>query len=96
MPDGQCRPLEGVARSAAGVLLNSGASRSNSTATAKRAIEVGLEVNAGHDLNLHSLPPFLKAVPQVAEVSIGHALIADALEFGLPETVRKYLAACEH
>ena len=65
-------------------------------ATAKRAIEVGLEVNAGHDLNLHNLPPFLQAVPQVAEVSIGHALIADALEFGLPETVRKYLAACEH
>ena len=63
-------------------------------ATAKRAAEVGLQVNAGHDLNLHNLSPFLKAVPQVMEVSIGHALIADALEFGLAATVRKYLAAC--
>jgi pyridoxine 5-phosphate synthase len=52
-------------------------------------------VNAGHDLNLQNLPPLLKAAPQIAEVSIGHALIADALEFGLPETVRKYLRACE-
>jgi pyridoxine 5-phosphate synthase len=63
---------------------------------AKRAVEAGLEVNAGHDLNLQNLGPFLKAVPQVAEVSIGHALIGDALEFGLAETVRKYLAACGH
>jgi pyridoxine 5-phosphate synthase len=64
--------------------------------TARRAAEVGLEVNAGHDLNLDNLPPFLKQVPRVAEVSIGHALIGDALEFGLSETVRKYLAACGH
>ncbi|MEO6435135.1 MAG: pyridoxine 5'-phosphate synthase [Tepidisphaeraceae bacterium] len=64
-------------------------------ATARRAAEVGLKVNAGHDLNLHNLPAFLKAVPQVAEVSIGHALIGDALEFGLAETVRKYLRACD-
>ena len=62
-------------------------------AAAKRAIEVGLGVNAGHDLNLQNLPPFLKAVPNVLEVSIGHALIADALEFGLPETVTRYLRA---
>jgi pyridoxine 5-phosphate synthase len=48
-------------------------------------------VNAGHDLNLHNLPPFLEKVPSVLEVSIGHALIADALEIGLPETVRAYL-----
>jgi pyridoxine 5-phosphate synthase len=65
-------------------------------AAAKRAYEVGLDVNAGHDLNLDNLPPFLKQVPRVAEVSIGHALIGDALEFGLPETVRKYLKACGH
>lgn len=65
-------------------------------AAAKRATDLGLGVNAGHDLNLANLPPFLNAVPQVAEVSIGHALIADALEFGLPETVRKYLKACSH
>jgi len=62
--------------------------------TASRAGEVGLKVNAGHDLNLQNLNPFLKAVPNVLEVSIGHALIADALEFGLAETIRKYLAAC--
>jgi pyridoxine 5-phosphate synthase len=51
-------------------------------------------LNAGHDLNLHNLAPFLAAVPGVQEVSIGHALIGDALEFGLAATVRKYLAAC--
>ena len=63
-------------------------------AAAERAVECGLEVNAGHDLNLDNLPPFLKNVPGVAEVSIGHALIGDALEFGLAETVKRYLAAC--
>lgn len=63
-------------------------------ATARRAAELGLGVNAGHDLNLQNLPPLLRAAPQIAEVSIGHALIADALEFGLPATVTKYLAAC--
>lgn len=62
--------------------------------TAKRAHELGLGINAGHDLNLDNLPNFLARVPHVAEVSIGHALIGDALEFGLPETVRKYLKAC--
>jgi pyridoxine 5-phosphate synthase len=60
-------------------------------ATAKRALEVGLEINAGHDLNRDNLPLFLTKVPGVEEVSIGHALIGDALEFGLPETVKKYL-----
>ena len=63
-------------------------------AAAGRAHELGLGVNAGHDLNLHNLAPFLKKVPRIAEVSIGHALIGDALEFGLPETVKKYLQAC--
>ena len=61
---------------------------------AKRAGELRLGVNAGHDLNLPNLPPFLARIPNVLEVSIGHALIADALEFGLAETVRKYLKAC--
>jgi pyridoxine 5-phosphate synthase len=65
------------------------------TAAARRAAEFGLGINAGHDLNLLNLPPFLKTVPGVLEVSIGHALIADALEFGLPETVRKYMAATQ-
>jgi pyridoxine 5-phosphate synthase len=63
-------------------------------AAARAAAEAGLGVNAGHDLNLLNLPPFLARVPNVLEVSIGHALIADALEFGLPETVKKYLSAC--
>jgi pyridoxine 5-phosphate synthase len=52
----------------------------------------GLGVNAGHDLNRHNLAAFLAAVPGVDEVSIGHAIIADALEFGLAATVRMYLA----
>jgi len=63
-------------------------------AAAASAIATGLEVNAGHDLNLANLPPFLARVRGVAEVSIGHALIGDALEFGLFETVKKYLSAC--
>jgi pyridoxine 5-phosphate synthase len=60
---------------------------------ARSAQAQGLGVNAGHDLNLHNLAPFLGAVPQVLEVSIGHALIADAIELGLAEAVRRYLAA---
>ncbi len=59
-------------------------------AAARAAQAAGLGVNAGHDLNRHNLPDFLRAVPGVAEVSIGHALIADALEFGIAETVRAY------
>lgn len=54
---------------------------------------LGLGVNAGHDLNLENLPLFLQTVPNVLEVSIGHALIADALELGLAETTRRYLLA---
>jgi len=62
-------------------------------AAAEAALAAGLGVNAGHDLNRANLGPFLAAVPGVLEVSIGHALIADALEFGLADTVRMYLAA---
>jgi pyridoxine 5-phosphate synthase len=58
---------------------------------AHAAIAAGLGINAGHDLNRDNLTAFLAAVPGVLEVSIGHALIADALEFGLAETVRAYL-----
>ena len=54
----------------------------------------GLGINAGHDLNLDNLGQFLKEVKNVDEVSIGHALIADALEFGLADTVRRYAAIC--
>jgi pyridoxine 5-phosphate synthase len=60
-------------------------------ATASAAHAQGLGLNAGHDLNRDNLADFLRAVPGVQEVSIGHALIADALELGLTETVRTYL-----
>jgi pyridoxine 5-phosphate synthase len=53
----------------------------------------GLQVNAGHDLNVANLPGFLRRVRGVEEVSIGHALIADALEFGMESSVRRYLDA---
>ena len=65
------------------------------TATAQAALQEGLGINAGHDLNRHNLADFLRAVPGVQEVSIGHALIADALELGYAETVRDYLR-CIH
>jgi len=58
---------------------------------AKVAAEVGLELNAGHDLNLENLNYFYKNIPGLKEVSIGHALIADALWFGLENTIQKYL-----
>jgi pyridoxine 5-phosphate synthase len=58
---------------------------------ARAAQRAGLGVNAGHDLNRENLPAFLQTVPSVLEVSIGHALIADALELGLDKTVREYL-----
>ena len=54
------------------------------------ALDAGLAVNAGHDLNRDNLTPFLRAVPGVSEVSIGHALIADALELGYEATVVAY------
>jgi len=61
------------------------------TATAQAAHEVGLGVNAGHDLSQTNLTDFLRQVPGVQEVSIGHALIADALEQGYAATVQAYL-----
>ena len=64
-------------------------------ATARAALAEGLGLNAGHDLNRANLSDFLRAVPGVLEVSIGHALIADALELGYTETVRDYLR-CIH
>jgi pyridoxine 5-phosphate synthase len=59
--------------------------------SAERADAVGLGVNAGHDLDQANLGPFLRAVPKVLEVSIGHALIGEALYDGLVPTVRNYL-----
>lgn len=64
-------------------------SRFSQSARAAAAIDLG--VNAGHDLNRDNLIEFLKAVPGVLEVSIGHALVADALELGYAATVRDYL-----
>ena len=61
-------------------------------AAAARA--AGLGVNAGHDLNLDNLADFVRGAGPIDEVSIGHALIGDALELGMAETVRRYLAAC--
>jgi pyridoxine 5-phosphate synthase len=67
-----------------------GAQLERYAAAARAALAVGLGINAGHDLNRANLTDFLRAVPGVQEVSIGHALIADALELGYAETVRDY------
>ena len=58
---------------------------------AKAALDAGLGVNAGHDLNRDNLAAFVHTVPGVQEVSIGHALIADALELGYAATIKAYL-----
>ena len=60
--------------------------------TAKIAINGGLEINAGHDLDLNNLEYFAKEVPGLKEVSIGHALVCDALYYGLNNTIQMYLA----
>jgi pyridoxine 5-phosphate synthase len=65
------------------------------TETAQAAKAVGLEVNAGHDLSRENLTDFLRAVPGVREVSIGHALISDALELGYAAAIKAYLAAID-
>jgi pyridoxine 5-phosphate synthase len=59
---------------------------------AKEAAKHGLGLNAGHDLNLHNLSYFSKNIPHLLEVSIGHALICDALYLGLEETIKQYLS----
>lgn len=61
--------------------------------TAAAALDLGLGINAGHDLNCDNLPQFLQVVPGVLEVSIGHAFMADALEMGYAQTTQSYLAA---
>jgi pyridoxine 5-phosphate synthase len=58
---------------------------------AQAALDAGLGVNAGHDLNRDNLAAFITALPGVAEVSIGHALVADALELGYTVAVQDYL-----
>jgi pyridoxine 5-phosphate synthase len=61
-------------------------------AAAQAALDAGLGVNAGHDLNRDNLTAFAQQVPGLQEVSIGHALIADALELGYTATIQAYLA----
>ncbi|MCJ8052282.1 pyridoxine 5'-phosphate synthase [Shinella curvata] len=62
--------------------------------TADIAFELGLGVNAGHDLTVANLPALVARIPRLAEVSIGHGLTADALEYGMAETVRRFCRAC--
>jgi pyridoxine 5-phosphate synthase len=59
-------------------------------AAAEMAHDLGLGLNAGHDLNLKNLNAFVTAFPWVQEVSIGHALIADALYLGIEQTIKQY------
>jgi pyridoxine 5-phosphate synthase len=61
---------------------------------AKVAQQYGLGINAGHDLDLHNLKYFVENIPGLQEVSIGHALISDALYYGLENTIQMYLKAC--
>jgi pyridoxine 5-phosphate synthase len=60
--------------------------------TAKQARECGLGLNAGHDLSLENLAYFIQTIPWTDEVSIGHALISDALYMGLEKTIQAYLS----
>jgi pyridoxine 5-phosphate synthase len=63
-------------------------------ATADAARALGLGVNAGHDLTVENLPPLLARIPFVEEVSIGHGLTADAIEYGMATTIKRFLSAC--
>jgi pyridoxine 5-phosphate synthase len=59
---------------------------------AEKAHEIGLGLNAGHDLSLQNLRPLIQAFPWIDEVSIGHQIIADALYLGIKETIKQYKA----
>lgn len=65
-------------------------------AAAHKANELGLGINAGHDLDLHNLKYFAQSIPGLLEVSIGHALICDALYLGLENTIQMYLQQLKH
>lgn len=62
--------------------------------TADFAKEMGLGVNAGHDLTVANMPALMARIPHIAEVSIGHGLTADAMEYGMAETVKRFCRAC--
>ena len=84
---------EPYARAFAAGRGEAGAVLARYVAAARAAARVGLGVNAGHDLNLDNLPAFCQAIPELAEVSIGHAITADALRLGFPAAVEAYLRA---
>lgn len=63
--------------------------------TAKLALEQGLTLNAGHDLSLDNLQYFIEQIPQIAEVSIGHALISESIYMGFENTIQAYLKRIE-
>lgn len=63
-------------------------------ATADAALAMGMAVNAGHDLTVDNLLPLVERIPELAEVSIGHGLTADAVEYGMAATVKRFLVAC--
>lgn len=63
--------------------------------TTAAALANGLGVNAGHDLTVPGTQKLVSRIPEIAEVSIGHALFCDALTYGLDETVRRYVAVCD-
>ncbi len=69
---------------------NQEAAITNYQKAAQLASELGLGINAGHDLNLHNLKYFKQNIPHLLEVSIGHALIADALYYGIENTIQLY------
>jgi pyridoxine 5-phosphate synthase len=69
---------------------------SNYKTAAQTANDLGLKVNAGHDLDLHNLTYFSAQIPQLSEVSIGHALICDAIYLGLENTVQLYKRCLNH
>ncbi|MEM7068040.1 MAG: pyridoxine 5'-phosphate synthase [Pseudomonadota bacterium] len=84
-PYGSCHDDEATAEAALLDLAKS----------ADLARQSGLEVNAGHDLTVDNLPGLVKAIPDLAEVSIGHGLTADCLEFGMAGSVKRFLGALE-
>jgi pyridoxine 5-phosphate synthase len=80
---------------ATGFFSNRNQAIASYVSTAEKAHQLGLGINAGHDLSLDNLKFFVQQIPQCLEVSIGHALISDALYLGLENTVQLYLRELE-
>ena len=64
--------------------------------TARAVRDLGLGLNAGHDLSLENLAFFIRTIPWTDEVSIGHAIVCDALYMGLETTIREYLSQIQN